>query len=194
MLVNWFIYTSCLYFNWLISSFEEVSKLFSSRCEYVYLYCFYYAELLVIIKLVYAYTPLAFIFLWLIIIVVLSLLLLHVVFFFWDLFLVAKLCMKWQFDELVVQAFKLKSTSERGRIEIESFTHFLSEMLSSLKVNPTFYQYITLLFPYILFLIWVIISQNVAMASQISEGSLQSFGRVWKSVGTDWGKQNSFFD
>ena len=53
--------------------------------------------------------------------------------------LVAKLCMKWQFDELVVQAFKLKSTSERGRIEIESFTHFLSEMLSSLKVNPTFY-------------------------------------------------------
>ena len=103
-------------------------------------------------------------------------------------FLVAKLCMKWQFDELVVQAFKLKSTSKQGRIEIESFTHFLSEMLSSLKVNPTFFQYITLLFPYILFLIWVIISQNIAMASQISEGSLQSFGRVWKSVGTDWGK------
>ena len=188
MLVNWFIYTSCLYFNWLISSFEEVSKLFSSRYEYVYLYCFYYAEPLVIIKLVYAYTPLAFIFLWLIIIVVLSLLLLHGVFFFWDLFLVAKLCMKWQVDELVAQAFKLKSTSKQGRIEIESFTHFLSEMLSSLKVNPTFYQYITLPFPYILFLIWVIISQNIAMASQISEGSLQSFGRVWKSVGTDWGK------
>ena len=52
-------------------------------------------------------------------------------------FLVAKLCMKWQVDELVVQAFKLKSTSKQGRIEIESFTHFLSEMLSSLKVNPT---------------------------------------------------------
>ncbi|KAM3747522.1 hypothetical protein ACB098_05G040800 [Castanea mollissima] len=38
-----------------------------------------------------------------------------------------------QVDELVVQAFKLKSTSKQGRIEIESFTHFLSEMLSSLK-------------------------------------------------------------
>lgn len=36
-------------------------------------------------------------------------------------------------DELVVQAFKLKSTSKQGRIEIESVTHFLSEMLSSLK-------------------------------------------------------------
>ena len=58
-------------------------------------------------------------------------------FFSEPFFLVAKLCMKWQFDELVVQAFKLKSTSEQGRIEIESFTHFLSEMLSSLKVNPT---------------------------------------------------------
>ena len=99
-------------------------------------------------------------------------------FFSEPFFLVAKLCMKWQVDELVVQAFKLKSTSKQGRIEIESFTHFLSEMLSSLKVDPTFFQYITLLFPYILFLIWVIISQNIAMASQISEGSLQSFGRV----------------
>ncbi|KAM4111110.1 hypothetical protein ACJW30_05G043100 [Castanea mollissima] len=38
-----------------------------------------------------------------------------------------------QVDELVVQAWKLKSTSKQGRIEIESFTHFLSEMLSSLK-------------------------------------------------------------
>ena len=99
-------------------------------------------------------------------------------FFSEPFFLVAKLCMKWQVDELVVQAFKLKSTSKQGRIEIESFTHFLSEMLSSLKVNPIFYHYITLPFPYILFLMWVIISQNIAMASKISEGALQSFGGV----------------
>lgn len=46
-------------------------------------------------------------------------------------------CMLWQIDELVVQAFKLKATSKHGRKEIESFTHFLSEMLSSLKVNPS---------------------------------------------------------
>ncbi|GMY34368.1 UDP-N-acetylglucosamine pyrophosphorylase [Fagus crenata] len=38
-----------------------------------------------------------------------------------------------QIDELVVQTFKLKSTGKEGRKEIESFTHFLSEMLSSLK-------------------------------------------------------------
>ena len=93
-------------------------------------------------------------------------------------FLVAKLCMKWQVDELVAQAFKLKSTSKQGRIEIESFTHFLSEMLSSLKVNPTFYQYITLPFPYILFLIWVIISQKVAMASQSLKISWDRLGKV----------------
>ncbi|KAF5466523.1 hypothetical protein F2P56_016441 [Juglans regia] len=38
-----------------------------------------------------------------------------------------------QIDELVVQAFELKATSTQGRKEIESFTHFLSEMVSSLK-------------------------------------------------------------
>lgn len=43
--------------------------------------------------------------------------------------------MQWQIDELVVQAFELKATSKHGRKEIESFTRFLSEMLSSLKVN-----------------------------------------------------------
>jgi hypothetical protein len=59
--------------------------------------------------------------------------------------------MKWQIDELVVQTFKLKSTGKEGRKEIESFTHFLSEMLSSLKVNATICPYITLqYFPFFL--------------------------------------------
>ncbi|GKV27184.1 hypothetical protein SLEP1_g36384 [Rubroshorea leprosula] len=38
-----------------------------------------------------------------------------------------------QIDELVVQAFKLKGTDKQGGKEIEVFTNFLSEMLSSLK-------------------------------------------------------------
>ncbi|KAK4269314.1 hypothetical protein QN277_022486 [Acacia crassicarpa] len=38
-----------------------------------------------------------------------------------------------QIDELVAQAFRLKTTSKEGRKEIESFSHVLSDMLSSLK-------------------------------------------------------------
>ncbi|KAG5244995.1 UDP-N-acetylglucosamine pyrophosphorylase [Salix suchowensis] len=38
-----------------------------------------------------------------------------------------------QIDELVAQAFKLKTTSKEGSEEIESFMHVLSNMLSSLK-------------------------------------------------------------
>ncbi|XP_023527508.1 uncharacterized protein LOC111790716 [Cucurbita pepo subsp. pepo] len=38
-----------------------------------------------------------------------------------------------QIDELVVKAFELKKIDEQGRKEIESFTHVLSDMLSSLK-------------------------------------------------------------
>lgn len=40
-----------------------------------------------------------------------------------------------QIDELVVQALDIKTTSKEGLEEIETFTHVLSEMLSSLKVN-----------------------------------------------------------
>ncbi|KAG6669254.1 uncharacterized protein LOC122281924 [Carya illinoinensis] len=38
-----------------------------------------------------------------------------------------------QIDELVVQVIEVKATSTQGKKEIESFTHFLSEMVSSLK-------------------------------------------------------------
>ncbi|KAI9107876.1 hypothetical protein K1719_021212 [Acacia pycnantha] len=38
-----------------------------------------------------------------------------------------------QIDELVAQAFRLKTTSKEGRKEIESFSHVLFDMLSSLK-------------------------------------------------------------
>ncbi|KAJ8755900.1 hypothetical protein K2173_024445 [Erythroxylum novogranatense] len=38
-----------------------------------------------------------------------------------------------QIDELVAQSFNVKSTDKEGRKEIESFVHFLSDMLSSLK-------------------------------------------------------------
>ncbi|KAJ9190257.1 hypothetical protein P3X46_001480 [Hevea brasiliensis] len=38
-----------------------------------------------------------------------------------------------QIDELVAQALKLKATSKHGRREIESFSHVLCDMLSSLK-------------------------------------------------------------
>ncbi|CAL1378280.1 unnamed protein product [Linum trigynum] len=38
-----------------------------------------------------------------------------------------------QIDELVARAFKLKSNGEEGRREIESFSHFLSDTLSSFK-------------------------------------------------------------
>ncbi|XP_022153547.1 uncharacterized protein LOC111021026 isoform X2 [Momordica charantia] len=38
-----------------------------------------------------------------------------------------------QIDELVVKAFELKEMGKQGRKEIESFTHVLSDMLSSLK-------------------------------------------------------------
>ncbi|KDP40858.1 hypothetical protein JCGZ_24857 [Jatropha curcas] len=38
-----------------------------------------------------------------------------------------------QIDELVAEAFKLKATSKEGRGEVESFSHVLSDMLSSLK-------------------------------------------------------------
>ncbi|XP_054781424.1 uncharacterized protein LOC129288722 [Prosopis cineraria] len=38
-----------------------------------------------------------------------------------------------QIDELVAQAFRLKTTSREGRKEIESFSYVLSDMLSSLK-------------------------------------------------------------
>ncbi|KAI3945299.1 hypothetical protein MKX01_035060 [Papaver californicum] len=38
-----------------------------------------------------------------------------------------------QIDELVVQAFKVKLKSRKGRKEVESFTHVLSDMHSSLK-------------------------------------------------------------
>ncbi|KAA8540351.1 hypothetical protein F0562_024730 [Nyssa sinensis] len=40
-----------------------------------------------------------------------------------------------QIDELVAQALKLKVTSEKGRKEIDSFAHVLSEMQTSLKVD-----------------------------------------------------------
>ncbi|XP_031255739.1 uncharacterized protein LOC116113718 [Pistacia vera] len=38
-----------------------------------------------------------------------------------------------QIDELVVQAFKVKTMSKEGKKEIESFTHVLSDMSSTLK-------------------------------------------------------------
>ncbi|XP_038882435.1 uncharacterized protein LOC120073701 isoform X2 [Benincasa hispida] len=38
-----------------------------------------------------------------------------------------------QIDELVVKAFELKEMDKQGKQEIESFTHVLSDMLSSLK-------------------------------------------------------------
>lgn len=40
----------------------------------------------------------------------------------------------WQIDELVVKALELKEIDKQGRKEIESFTHVLSDMQSSLKV------------------------------------------------------------
>lgn len=81
--------------------------------------------------------------------------------------------MKWQIDELVVQAFELKATSTQGRKEIESFTHFLSEMASSLKVtspgvSPRISTYVHY-FPDI----GSLSSQNAAMVSQNSEGAPQ---------------------
>lgn len=42
---------------------------------------------------------------------------------------------EWQIDELVVQAFRLKTASKEGRKEIKSFSLVLSDMLSSLKVK-----------------------------------------------------------
>ncbi|KAJ9179252.1 hypothetical protein P3X46_011062 [Hevea brasiliensis] len=42
-------------------------------------------------------------------------------------------CITRQIDELVAQAFKMKASSKQGRREIESFSHVLSDMLSSLK-------------------------------------------------------------
>ncbi|EEF46382.1 uncharacterized protein LOC8273777 [Ricinus communis] len=38
-----------------------------------------------------------------------------------------------QIDEIVAQAFEVKTTSKQGRREIESFSHVLSDMISSLK-------------------------------------------------------------